>query len=206
LEQNNNYELFGWHLKRGRFNSLIINQNGTVKVRNLIRSFDGKTPQISPTAYVDETAVIIGDVEIGDESSVWPGAVIRADMGKITIGKQSTIEDNCVLHSGFPGEGESSVTIGDRVTIGHGAVIHSKFVGSHTLIGINATLLHGSTIGEFCVIAAASLVNAGQRIPDHSLAMGVPAKIKGKPSKSQLWWARNSFEKYRESVKKIDKT
>jgi carbonic anhydrase/acetyltransferase-like protein (isoleucine patch superfamily) len=171
----------------------------------LIRAFDGKTPQIAPTAYVDKTAVIIGEVEIGDESSVWPGAVIRADMGKITIGKQSTIEDNCVIHSGLPGEGEFSVNIGDRVTIGHGAVIQSKFVGSHTLIGINATLLHGSTIGEFCVIAAASLVSAGQRIPDHSLAMGVPARVKGKPSESQLWWARNSFEKYRDSVNKIDK-
>lgn len=171
----------------------------------MIRSFDGKIPQIDPTAYVDETAVIIGDVEIGAECSVWPGAVIRGDMGKITIGKQSTIEDNCVIHSGLPGESESPVNIGNRVTIGHGAVVQSKFVGSHTLIGINATLLHGSTIGEFCVIAAATLVCAAQQIPDHSLVMGVPGKIKGKPSESQLWWAKNSFEKYRDSVKKIDK-
>ncbi len=170
----------------------------------MIRSFDGKTPRIAPTAYVDETAIIIGDVEIGDESSVWPGAVIRADMGKIIIGKQSTIEDNCVIHSGFPGKDESPVHIGDRVTIGHGAVVHSRSVGSHTLIGINATLLHGSTIGEFCVIAAATLVGAGQEIPDHSLAMGVPARIKGRPSESQLWWAKNSFEKYKNTADKIN--
>jgi len=170
----------------------------------MIRSFDGKTPRIAPSAYVDDSAIVIGDVEIGEESSVWPGAVIRADMGKITIGKQSTIEDNCVIHSGLPGEGDSSVTIGDRVTIGHGAVIHSRFVGSHTLIGINATLLHSSTIGEFCVIAAATLVGADQQIPDHSLAMGVPARIKGEPSESQLWWSKNSFEEYKNSVKKID--
>jgi carbonic anhydrase/acetyltransferase-like protein (isoleucine patch superfamily) len=76
-------------------------------------------------------------------------------------------------------------------------------VGSHTLIGINATLLHGSTIGEFCVIAAATLVGAGQEIPDHSLAMGVPARIKGRPSESQLWWAKNSFEKYKDTADKI---
>jgi carbonic anhydrase/acetyltransferase-like protein (isoleucine patch superfamily) len=170
----------------------------------MIRSFDGKIPQISPTAYVDETAVVIGDVEIGDESSVWPGAVIRADMGKITIGKQSIIEDNCVIHSGFPGKGESCVYISDRVTIGHGAVVHSKFVGSHSLIGINATLLHGSTIGAYCVIAAASLVGANQQVPDYSLVMGIPARIKGKPSESQLWWAYNSFQIYQNSVEKID--
>jgi len=170
----------------------------------MIRSFDGKTPRIALSAYVDDTAVVIGDVEIGEETSVWPGAVIRADMGKITIGKQSIIEDNCVIHSGLPGEGDSSVTIGDRVTIGHGAVIHSRFVGNQTLIGINATLLHGSTIGESCIIAAATLVGAGQQIPDYSLAMGIPAKIKGKPSEKQLWWSKNSFEKYKNSVHKID--
>jgi carbonic anhydrase/acetyltransferase-like protein (isoleucine patch superfamily) len=170
----------------------------------MIRSFDGKTPQISPTAYVDETAVIIGDVEIGDETSIWPGAVIRADMGKITIGRQSIIEDNCVIHSGFPGKDESSVYIGDRVTVGHGAVVHSKFVGNHSLIGMNATLLHGSVIGEYCVIAAASLVGANQQIPDYSLAMGIPVRIKGMPSERQLWWAHHSFESYQNSVKKID--
>jgi carbonic anhydrase/acetyltransferase-like protein (isoleucine patch superfamily) len=170
----------------------------------MIRSFDGKTPQISPTAYVDESAVVIGDVEIGDETSIWPGAVIRADMGKITIGNQSIIEDNCVIHSGFPGKNESSVYIGDRVTIGHGAVVHSKFVGSHSLIGINATLLHGSAIGEYCVIAAASLVAPNQQIPDCSLAMGIPARINGRPSENQFWWAHHSFESYQNSVKKID--
>ncbi|SDU47778.1 gamma carbonic anhydrase family protein [Desulfobacula phenolica] len=169
----------------------------------MIRSFDGKTPQIAVTAYIDETAVIIGDVEIGEESSVWPGAVIRGDMGKITIGKQSVIEDNCVIHSGIPGEDDSPVSIGDRVTIGHGAVVHSISIGSHVLIGINATLLHRSIIGDFCVIAAATLVGPGQEIPDNSLAMGVPAKIKGKPSESQFWWSKNSFEKYKNSAKKI---
>jgi carbonic anhydrase/acetyltransferase-like protein (isoleucine patch superfamily) len=162
----------------------------------MIRSFNGKTPKISATAYVDEMAVIIGDVEIGDETSVWPGAVIRGDMGKITIGKQCVIEDNCVIHSGMPGKESSPVTIGDRVTVGHCAVVHSLQVGSHILIGMNATLLHGSIIGDYCIIAAHSLVGDGKEIPARSLVMGVPGQIKGEPNEHQLWWPKHSFEAY----------
>jgi carbonic anhydrase/acetyltransferase-like protein (isoleucine patch superfamily) len=168
----------------------------------MIRSFNGKTPKISPTAYVDEMAVIIGDVEIGDETSVWPGAVIRGDMGKITIGKQCVIEDNCVIHSGMPGKESSPVTIGDRVTVGHCAVVHSLQVGSHILIGMNATLLHGSIIGDYCIIAAQSLVGDGKEIPARSLVMGVPAQIKGEPTEHQLWWPKHSFEAYQNCILK----
>ncbi len=168
----------------------------------MIRSFNGKTPEISPTAYVDEKAVIIGDVAIGDETSVWPGAVIRGDMGKITIGKQCVIEDNCVIHSGMPGKESSPVTIGDRVTIGHCAVVHSLSVGSHILIGMNATLLHGSTIGDYCIIAAQTLVGDGKEIPARSLVMGVPAQIKGEPKEHQMWWPKHSFEAYKNNILK----
>lgn len=107
-------------------------------------------------------AVIIGNVEIGDETSVWPGAIILGDLGKITIGKQCSFEDNCVIHSGMPGKESSPVTIGNRGTVGHCAVIQSLLVGRHILIGMNSTQLRGSIIGGYCIIAAQTLVGEGK--------------------------------------------
>ena len=102
----------------------------------MIRSFNGKTPKIHETAFVSEAAYIIGDVELGENSSVWPGAVIRADLGKITIGKNSVIEDNCVIHSGSPSFPPNiDVTIGENVIIGHGAVSNAHKIGNNVVIG-----------------------------------------------------------------------
>lgn len=162
----------------------------------MIRPFNGREPAIAATAYVDETACIIGDVEIGDETSIWPGAVIRGDMGKISIGKQTIIEDNCVIHSGTPGADSGDVVIGDRVIVGHGAVLNCRRVGSYVLVGMNATLLHGAEVGDYCIIGAASLVTDGWKIPDHSLVLGVPGQIKGRPSDKQLWWVRDGYRDY----------
>ena len=100
----------------------------------MIKAFDGKTPQIAPTAFVSEAAYIIGDVEIGENSSIWPGAVIRGDFTSIKVGHNSQIEDNCVVHAGSP------LVIGDNVHIGHGAVIHCSRIGNNVLIGSKATL------------------------------------------------------------------
>ena len=162
----------------------------------MIRCFNGKAPRIAASALVDEAACIIGDVEIGEESSIWPGAVIRGDMGRITIGKQTIIEDNCVVHSGMPGSDTGDVTIGDRVIIGHGAVLNGRAVGSHVLVGMNATILHGSEIGSFCIIGAATLVGDGKKVPDYSLVVGVPGKIVGRPSEKQLWWVNEGYKDY----------
>ncbi len=166
----------------------------------MIRSFRGKTPKIAASAVVDETSVLIGDVEIGEESSIWPGAVIRGDMGKITIGNQSIVEDNCVIHSGAPGVKTEDVSIGNRVIIGHGAVLNCSSVGNHVLIGMNATILHGVRIGEFCIIGAAALVGEGKEIPDYSLVVGVPGQIKGRPSEKQLWWVKHAYEEYKDLI------
>lgn len=162
----------------------------------MIRSFDGKSPRIATSAHVDKAACIIGDVVIGEESSVWPGAVIRGDMGRITIGKQTIVEDNCVIHSGMPGSEKGNVSIGDRVIIGHGAVLNGLSVGSHVLIGMNATILHGTEIGSFSIIGAATLVGDGKKIPDFSLVAGVPGKIVGRPSEKQLWWVNEGYKDY----------
>lgn len=166
----------------------------------MIRPFKEKRPVIASNAYVDETAVIIGDVVIKEECSIWPGAVIRGDLGQITIGKQSIVEDNCVIHSGAPGSRTENVTIGERVIIGHGAVLNCKSIGSQVLVGMNATLLHKAVIGNFCIIGAATLVGEGSVIPDYSLVLGVPGRIKGRPSEKQLWWVNHAFEDYKSLI------
>ena len=138
-----------------------------------IRAFQGKAPLIAASAYIDEMACIIGDVEIGEESSVWPCAGVRADFAPIRIGSGTHIEDNSVLHTGEP------LTIGDRVTVGHAAVVHCRSVGDRCLIGNGAILLDGAEIGDGCVIAAGAVVRPGTKIPAGSFVTGVPAEVKG---------------------------
>ena len=137
----------------------------------MIKEFNGKSPRIHSTAFVSKAAYVIGDVQIGENSGVWPGAVIRADFAKITIGTNTMVEDNCVLHTGFPME------IGDNVIIGHGVVVHGKKIGNNNLIGNHATILDHSEIGNFCVIGAGSLIPPGMKIPDNSRVIGIPGRI-----------------------------
>lgn len=145
----------------------------------MIRSFNGKTPRIAESAFVSEAAYVIGDVEIGEGSGIFPGAVIRADFGSIRIGRNTMIEDNSVLHSGIPLE------VGDNVTIGHGVVMHGLSIGDNTLIGNNATVLDNAQVGNFCIIGAGCLVSQGMVIPDYSFVVGVPAEIKRQISPEQ---------------------
>ena len=156
----------------------------------MIRSYNGKTPRIAESAFVSETAYVVGDVEIGDDSSIWPGAVIRGDTGRITIGSSVAVEDNSVIHSGMPPDGD--VIIGDMVHIGHGAVINSRRIGHNVLIGMNATVLHDAEIGNFCIIGAGCLVGQGMKSPDDSFVVGVPGKIKGEVASEQLWWVQKA--------------
>ncbi len=167
----------------------------------MIRSLSGKTPEIAETAFVSEAAYVVGNVEIGENSSVWPGAVIRGDFGKIKIGKDTAIEDNCVIHSGSPSNPVGDVTIGDRVHIGHGAVVNCRRIGNNVLIGMNATILHDAEIGDSCVIAASCLVRQGMKIPDRSFVAGVPGDIKGEASSKQLWWTQEGPAVYSELAK-----
>ena len=155
----------------------------------MIRSISGKTPQIAQSAFVSEAAYIVGDVEIGEDSSVWPGAVVRGDTGRVVIGRATAIEDNCVVHSGKPGEGD--IIIGDMVNIGHGAVVHGRRIGSNVLIGINAVILHGVVIGDFCLIGAGCVVSEDMVVPDGSFVVGVPGKIRGKVPEKLMSWLRD---------------
>lgn len=138
----------------------------------MIRSFGGKTPRIAESAYVSEAAYVIGDVEIGEGSGVFPGAVIRGDFASIKIGNNTMVEDNSVIHSGVP------VEIGDNVTIGHSVVVHCVRIGNNNLIGNNSTLLDNAEIGNHCIIAAGSLVSQGMKVPDYSMVVGIPGKIR----------------------------
>jgi carbonic anhydrase/acetyltransferase-like protein (isoleucine patch superfamily) len=164
----------------------------------MIRPFEGKMPALASTAFVSEAAYVVGDVEIGENSSVWPKAVIRGDFGKIHIGRQTHIEDNCVLHTGTPTGPEQDLTIGNFVHIGHGAVVNAKRIGSHVLIGMNATVLHDVVIGNYCIIAAGCLVPHGMQVPDNSFVVGVPGRIKGTITPEQRIWVEQAPEMYAE--------
>jgi len=169
----------------------------------MIKSFNGKTPKIADSAFVSEAAYVVGDVEIGENSNIWPGAVIRADFGSIRIGNNTTIEDTCVIHSGSSSTPDAmlDVTIGDNVQVGHGAVINCQRIGNNVLVGMNATVLHDAEIGNFCVIAAGSLVSQGMKIPDRSFVAGIPGRIKGEVSPQQLWWVQEGSPLYNKLAK-----
>ena len=154
----------------------------------MIRSVNGRTPRIAESAFISETAYVVGDVEIGEHSNVWPGAVIRADFGGIKIGNYVSIEDNCCLHA------EAPMEIGDDVIVGHGAVLHGRKVGSKVLIGMNATLLDSSEIGDFCIIGAGSVVTEGMKVPSGSFVVGVPAKIRGQLGERLQRWKEGHVE------------
>ncbi len=162
----------------------------------MIRTFEGKTPKLAPSAFINEAAYVVGDVEIGENSSVWPMAVIRGDFGKIRIGRQTAVEDNCVLHAGTPEGPEQDLTIGDFVHIGHGAVVNGKRIGNHVLIGMNATVLHDVVIGDYCIIAAGCVVPHGMQIPDNSFVVGVPGRIKGTITSEQNIWLEQAPREY----------
>lgn len=162
----------------------------------MIKAFDGKEPKISKTAYIFETAYIIGDVRIGDHSGVLPGAVIRGDFAPIRIGQNTFIEDNSVVHTGEPME------IGDNVIVGHGAVVHGRKIGGNTLIGSNATILDHSEIGDHCIIGAGCVVSTGMKIPDRSFVVGVPGKIHGEVKEEGMKHHEIGIQAYLELFKK----
>ena len=140
----------------------------------MIIAFDGRVPQIDPTAWVQASAQVIGDVVIGAQSSVWFNVVIRGDVYPIHIGARTNIQDNSTVH--VTG-GQWSTTIGDEVTVGHGVILHGCRIADRCLIGIGAIILDGVEIESDCLIAAGSLLAPGTRIPSGHLAKGSPAKV-----------------------------
>ena len=136
--------------------------------------FDGKTPRIGANVFLAPTATLIGDVTVGDNTSIWFGAVIRGDFGVITIGKNCTIQDNSMIHV----SDDAPTVIGDNVTIGHGAVVEGCKIGDHSMVGNGAVVLLYVMMGERSVVAANSVVLEHTQIPPLSLFTGAPAKFK----------------------------
>ncbi len=138
-----------------------------------IFQIDEHVPSIADSAWVADSAQVIGQVELGDDASVWFGAILRGDMAVLRIGRGSNIQDGSVLHAdpGFP------LTIGEHVTVGHQVMLHGCTVGDGSLIGIGSVLLNGAKIGKHCLVGARSLVTEGKEFPDGSMIMGSPAKV-----------------------------
>ncbi|MBA3773975.1 MAG: gamma carbonic anhydrase family protein [Ramlibacter sp.] len=138
-----------------------------------IYELDGKAPQLGQGTWVADTAHVMGEVQLGDNASVWFGAVIRGDTGLIRVGRNTNVQDLAVLHAdvGMP------LTVGNNVTVGHQAVLHGCTVGDGSLMGIRCVVLNGARIGRNCIVGAGSVVTENKQFPDNSLIIGSPARV-----------------------------
>ena len=153
---------------------------------------DGKTPQVDSTAWIADSAQVMGHVTLGPDASVWFGCVLRGDTESMTIGEGSNIQDLTVMHAdhGLP------LTIGKHVTVGHKVMLHGCTIGDESLIGIGAIVLNGARIGKNCLVGAGSLVTEGKEFPDGSMIMGTPAKVVRQLTPEQIEGLRLSAQHY----------
>jgi carbonic anhydrase/acetyltransferase-like protein (isoleucine patch superfamily) len=142
----------------------------------LVASCLGKRPVVPASVFLAATAVVLGDVVLGEEASVWYGSVLRGDVGPIRIGPRTNIQDVCILHTT---RGGTPVEVGEEVTVGHRVILHGASVGDRCLIGMGSVLLDGCVIGEESLVGAGSVVLEGTRVPPRSFLAGVPARVKG---------------------------
>lgn len=159
----------------------------------MIRSFGGKYPKIHHSAFVTDDAFVIGDVEIGEEASVWFGSVVRGDVNYIRIGNRTNIQDACVIHVSSK---DHPTVLEHEITVGHRVTLHGCYVESGSLIGIGSIILDGARIGSRSLIAAGSLVTPGTVIPPESLVMGAPAKVKRQLTSEELENLSRSWHNY----------
>jgi len=150
----------------------------------MLRPYRNVVPTVHPSAYVDESAQVIGDVVIGPESSVWMNAVVRGDVNFIRLGRQTNLQDGVIVHvnhePSFPTE------LGDQITVGHGAILHGCVIDDRCLIGMGAIVLNGARIGSDSIVAAGALVPEHTVIPPRSLVMGSPGKVKRTVTEAEL--------------------
>ncbi len=172
-----------------------------------IFQIDQLVPQLAESAWVADNATVIGNVQLGDNSSVWFNAVLRGDTDRLTIGNNSNVQDGSVLHAdpGFP------LTLGENVTVGHLVMLHGCTVGDGSLIGIKAVILNGARIGRNCLVGAGALVTEGKEFPDGSLIVGSPAKAVRQLSEEQIANVQraaahyvNNAKRYRAGFKRLD--
>jgi carbonic anhydrase/acetyltransferase-like protein (isoleucine patch superfamily) len=159
----------------------------------VIRGFQGKRPLIDPSAFIAETATVIGDVTVGARSSIWFGTVLRGDVMHVRIGDETSIQDNTVIHvtqERYP------TSVGSRVTVGHGVILHGCTVRDLVIVGMGAVVLDQAEVGERCIVGAGALVTPGTRIPSGHLAVGAPARVKRPLTDDELAWIESSAAHY----------
>jgi carbonic anhydrase/acetyltransferase-like protein (isoleucine patch superfamily) len=140
----------------------------------IILSYNGISPNIASDCFVADNATLVGDIVIGEASSIWFGVTIRAEKCSVRIGNHVNVQDNSVIHT----DAKQVCSIADGVSVGHGAIIHGASVGENTLVGMGAILLNGCKIGKNCIVGAGSLVTEGTEVPDNSMLLGSPARVK----------------------------
>ena len=158
-----------------------------------LRPFQKSQPRLGARAFVADNATVIGDVVIGDDSSVWFATVIRGDVHRIRIGARTNVQDNCTLHVTT---GTHPVTIGDEVTIGHGVIAHGCTIEHGALIGMGSRVLDGAVVGELALVGAGALVAEGMRVPPRTLVLGVPARVKRELTAEELARLEESWRHY----------
>jgi carbonic anhydrase/acetyltransferase-like protein (isoleucine patch superfamily) len=159
----------------------------------MLRPHKGRHPRVHPTAFVDPSAQVIGDVEIGESSGVWMNAVLRGDVHQIRMGARSNVQDGTIVHVMT---GTHPTTIGDEVTIGHGAIVHGCTLGSRILVGMGAILLNGVVVGDDSIVAAGSLLPEGMAVPPRSLVMGSPGQIRRTLAEDEVTSIREYADRY----------
>lgn len=164
----------------------------------MIKDLKNIKPNIHESAFVAENAAVIGDVDIGEGSSIWYGAVIRGDIENIHIGKYTNIQDNCTVHT----ETDIPTKLGDYTVVGHNAVVHGCTVGDNCLIGMGAIVLNRAVIGDNCIIGAGSVVTEGKEIPANSLVMGIPGKVIRQVTEEEIAAIKKNAIRYNELYKK----
>ena len=162
------------------------------KTRDMIYEFNGYIPVIDPSSFIHQEATIIGNVIIGKNVYIGPGASVRGDWGQITIKDGCNIQDNCIVHI-FPGK---DVLLEENAHIGHGAIIHGANIGKNSMIGMNAVVMDDAHIGKECIIGALSFIKGEMIIPDRKIVVGNPARIKGNVSDEMVKWKSKGTELY----------
>jgi len=166
----------------------------------MLRSFEETHPQVAESAYVDETAVVIGDVVVNPEASIWPNVTLRGDSGQIVVGEAANVQDNAVLHE--------DGTLETEATVGHGAIVHGATVGERALVGMNATVLSDAHLGAESVAAAGSVVTEGTNVEPGTLVAGTPATSKGEIESSEFGSAGAHYvdlaRRHRETASRIE--
>jgi len=164
-----------------------------------IYQLDKHLPHIAASAWIADSAEIIGDVVLGEDSSVWFGAVVRGDVARISVGAGSNVQDGSVLHA----DAGSPLVIGERVTVGHKVILHGCTIGDETLIGMGAIVLNGARIGKHCLVGAGALVTEGKTFPDGSMIVGSPAKVIRQLTPEHIEGLRHSAQHYLDNARRF---